>query len=126
MHVEKNVCDNIVGILLKIDGKTNDTNKSRLDLADMNIRKELHLQVQGNKLVKPLACYMLTGDERKEFCKFIKSVKFPDGYATNLSRNISITDGRTSGLKTHDCHVFYRCLSTIKEGLVHFSHMVYK
>ena len=51
MHVEKNVCDNIVGILLNINGKIKDTNKARLDLADMNIRKELHLQVQGNKLV---------------------------------------------------------------------------
>ena len=33
MHVEKNVCDNIVGTLLNIDGKTKDTNKVRLDLA---------------------------------------------------------------------------------------------
>ena len=46
MHVERNVCDNIVGTLLNIEGKTKDTNKARLDLADMNIRKELHLQVR--------------------------------------------------------------------------------
>ena len=76
MHVEKNVCDNIVGTLLNIEGKTKDSNKARLDLPDMNIRKELHLQVQGNKLVKPHACYTLIGDGRKEFCKFVKSVKF--------------------------------------------------
>ena len=55
MHVEKNVCDNNVGTLLNVEGKTKDTDKARLDLADMNIRKELHLQVQGNKLVKPHA-----------------------------------------------------------------------
>ena len=107
------MCDNIVGTLLNINGKTKDTNKARLDLTDMNIRKELHLQVQGNKLVKPHACYTLTTDERKEFCKFIKSVKFPDGYAINLSRNISIGDGRISGLKTHDCHVLLQKLLTI-------------
>ena len=110
MHVEKNVCDNIVGTLLNINGKIKDTNKARLDLADMNIRKELHLQVQGNKLVKPHACYTLTGDDRKEFCKFIKSVKFPDGYAANLSRNITICDGRILGLKTHYCHVLLQKL----------------
>ena len=57
MHVEKNVCDNIVGTMLNIEGKTQDTDKARSDLANMNIRKELHLQVQGNKLVKPHACY---------------------------------------------------------------------
>ena len=39
MHVEKNVCDNIVGTLLNIEGKTKDSNKARLDLPDMNIRK---------------------------------------------------------------------------------------
>ena len=38
MHVEKNVCDNIMGTLLNIEGKTKDTNKARLDLADMEIR----------------------------------------------------------------------------------------
>ena len=59
----------------------------------------------GNKLVKPHACYTLIGDERKEFCKFIKSVKFSDGYDANLSRHIGIGDGRISDLKSHDCHV---------------------
>ena len=97
MHVEKNVCDSVVGTLLNTVGKTKDTDKARLDLADMNIRKELHLQIKGNKLVKPIACYTLTTNEMIEFCKFLKSVKFPDGYAANLSRNVSINDGKISG-----------------------------
>ena len=67
MHVEKNVCDNIVGTLLNIEGKTKDADKAHLDFANMNIKKELHLQVQGNILGKPHACYTLAGDERKEF-----------------------------------------------------------
>ena len=76
----------------------------------MNIRKELHLQIQGNKLVKPIACYTLTTKERKEFCKFLKFVKFPNGCAANLSRNVSINDGKISGLKTHDCHLLFQKL----------------
>ena len=55
-------------------------------------------------------CYTLTTKERIEFCKFLKSVKFPDGYAANLSRNVSINDGKISGLKTHDCHVLFQKL----------------
>ena len=43
MHVEKNVCDSVVRTLLNIVGKTKDTDKARLDLVNMNIRKELHL-----------------------------------------------------------------------------------
>ena len=73
----------------------------------------MYLQVRGNKLVKPHACYTLIGDGRKEFCKFVKSVKFPDGYAVNLSRKISIGDGRISGLKSHDCHVLLQRLLAI-------------
>ena len=110
MHVEKNVCENVVNTLLNIVGKTKDTEKARLDLADMKIRNELHLQLKGNKLLKPHACYTLTLEERREFCKFLKSVKFPNGYAANISRNVNISDGKISGLKSHDCHVLHQRL----------------
>ena len=49
-------------------------------------------------------------EERREFCKFLKSVKFPDGYAANISRNVNISDGKISGLKSHDCHVLLQQL----------------
>ena len=49
-------------------------------------------------------------EERREFCKFLKSVKFPDGYAANISRNVNISDGKISGLKSHDCHVLLQRL----------------
>ena len=39
MHVEKNVCDSVVGTLLNTINKTKDIDKARLDLANMNIRK---------------------------------------------------------------------------------------
>ena len=64
-------------------------------------------------MVKPHACYTLTVEEMKEFCKFLKYVKFPDGYAANLSRNVSINDENISGLKSHDCHVLLQKLLPI-------------
>ena len=90
---------------MNIVGKTKDTEKAHFNLAYMNIRNELHLQLKGNKLLKPHACYTLTLEERREFCKFLKSVKFPNGYAENISRNVNIIDRKISGLKSHDCHV---------------------
>ena len=42
MHIEKNVCDNIIGTLLAQQGKSKDNMKARLDLQKMGIRKELH------------------------------------------------------------------------------------
>lgn len=43
MHIEKNICDSVLGTLMNIDGKTKDTYKARLDLCEMGIGKELHL-----------------------------------------------------------------------------------
>ena len=40
MHVEKNICESILGTLLKIKGKTKDGDGARLDmLADQSKRK---------------------------------------------------------------------------------------
>ncbi|XP_026380826.1 uncharacterized protein LOC113275507 [Papaver somniferum] len=110
MHIEKNICDNIVGTLMNIEGKTKDTMKARLDLEDMNIKKELHLKRVGNKFIKRPACYTLSPDQRRDFCKFLKSVKFPDGYAANISRSVNVNEGKISGLKSHDCHVLLQRL----------------
>ena len=41
-----------------------------------------------------------------EFCKFLKGVKFPDGYAANLVKSISVDGTKVVGkLKPHTCHV---------------------
>lgn len=42
MHIEKDICDKLIGTLLNIDGKSKDTIKARLDLEVMGIRQELH------------------------------------------------------------------------------------
>ena len=106
MHVKKNVCDNVVNTLLNIVGKTKDIEKTRLDLVDMKIGNELHHQLKVNKLLKPHECYTSTLEKRREFCKFLKLVKFPDDYATKIFRNVNISDEKILGLKSHDCHIF--------------------
>ncbi|XP_060673894.1 uncharacterized protein LOC132804030 [Ziziphus jujuba] len=68
------------GTMLEIKGKSKDTDKAHMDLKDLNIRKELHLQETG------------------------------DGDAANISKNVNIKDGKISGLKTHDSHVLLQQL----------------
>ncbi|XP_074356311.1 uncharacterized protein LOC141696014 [Apium graveolens] len=105
MHIEKNVCDNIIGTLLDIEGKSKDNLKARKDLEDLNIREELWLKKTiNNKYEKPHASYTFTKEECKSFCQFIRSVRVPDGYASNISRCVS-DNNKLKGLKTHDCHV---------------------
>ncbi|XP_039787895.1 uncharacterized protein LOC120654427 [Panicum virgatum] len=44
MHIEKNICENLIGTILNIIGKTKDTVKARLDLKDLGIKEELQLK----------------------------------------------------------------------------------
>ena len=44
-------------------------------------------------------------DEKKEFCKILKSIKVPDGYSSNISRCVQLNEKKVNGLKSHDCHV---------------------
>ncbi|KAM2031883.1 hypothetical protein ACFX1T_013965 [Malus domestica] len=44
-------------------------------------------------------------NDKKEILKFLLSVKFPDGYASNIARCVKVDGGKLAGLKSHDCHV---------------------
>jgi hypothetical protein len=60
--------------------------------------------VKGTEL--PTSCITLSKHERKEFCGFLKNVKVPSGYSTNVSRLISFLDLKVApGVKSHDYHV---------------------
>lgn len=114
MHIEKNIFDNLIGTLLGVDGKSKDTEKARRDLEDMRIRKELHLKKRADgSFEKPPALYTLSQIERLQFCEFLKSIKYPDGYAANISSCVSTEGGKLTGLKTHDCHVLLQKLLPI-------------
>ncbi|XP_050211791.1 uncharacterized protein LOC126661950 [Mercurialis annua] len=81
-----------------------------MDLEAMGIRKELHLQQKGNKFFMPLACYTLPKPERRKFCEWLQSIRLPDGYASNLSRCVSVQDCKVMGMKSHDYHIFLQRL----------------
>nr|XP_009786859.1 PREDICTED: uncharacterized protein LOC104234908 [Nicotiana sylvestris] len=110
MHIEKNICDNILGTILNIKEKTKDTINSRLDLQAMNIRKELHPIKIGDKYDLPTACYTLSPEEKHRFFSFLKNLKVPDGFSSNISQCVNLKDRKISGLKSHDCHVLLQHL----------------
>ena len=111
MHIEKNICDNVIGTLLNIKGKTKDNPNSRLDMERMGIRHELHLVPRdGGKFLMPTASYTLHGDEKRNFCEWLKTAKFPDGFASNISSRVNLKDGSISGMKSHDSHVLLQRL----------------
>ena len=107
MHIEKNVCDNIVSTLMDIEGKTKDTLKARMDLKDLDYRHELHLDLDGK--TKPFASYTFTKEECTAFCEYVKAVKLPDGFGSNIGHCVT-KNYKFSGMKTHDCHILLQKL----------------
>ena len=94
--------------------KIKDTLKARMDLAEYCKRKDLELQdCGGGKLRKPKAQYTLTKQQRLTVCEWVKSLKLPDGYASNLARCVDIREAKLFGMKSHDCHVFMQRLLPI-------------
>jgi len=67
LHVEKNVCDSLIGTLLNIDGKTKDALNTRLDLIEMNIRGELTPIEMGKRTYLPPTCYTMSKDKKLVF-----------------------------------------------------------
>ena len=108
MHIEKNFFDNLMNTVLNIQGKTKDNLKSRLDLVDICDRSELHVDENGTA---PFPIYRLDGARKEEFFDWITDkVKFPDGYASNLGNCVDRSEGKFTGLKSHDCHVIMQRL----------------
>ncbi|XP_040867221.1 uncharacterized protein [Glycine max] len=110
MHVEKNVCDSLIGTLLNIKGKTKDGLKCRQDLVHMGIRQVLHPISKGPRTYLPPACYTMSTAEKRSFCQCLRSLKVPQGYSSNVKSLVSVNDLKLVGLKSHDCHVLMQQL----------------
>ncbi|KAL3838963.1 hypothetical protein ACJIZ3_023554 [Penstemon smallii] len=107
MHIEKNVCDNIISTLLDISGKTKDHKNARLDCQQMGVRPELHPNEDGSL---PTTCFSLNKAGKEKFCSILKKVKLPDGHASNISRCVQLKPPKIHGLKSHDSHILMQQL----------------
>ncbi|XP_019253852.1 PREDICTED: uncharacterized protein LOC109232540 [Nicotiana attenuata] len=105
MHIEKNICDSLLGTLLDIPGKTKDHVNSRYDLQEMGIRKELQpIKDNNGKVYLAKACFSMKTEEKKLFCSVLKNAKLPKGCASNISRCVQVDEMKISGYKSHDAH----------------------
>nr|GEZ02229.1 hypothetical protein [Tanacetum cinerariifolium] len=105
MHIEKNVCESLLGLLLNIPGKKDGVN-ARKDMLAMGIRSELTPQeTNGKKIYLPPACYTLSKAEKTSFCECLHGIKVLSGYSANIKNLVSMKDLKLLGMKSHDCHV---------------------
>ncbi|TYK17902.1 uncharacterized protein E5676_scaffold306G001840 [Cucumis melo var. makuwa] len=119
MHVEKNVCESIIGTLLDINGKSKDGVNARKDLQLLKIRPDLYPQDCGGRTYLPPAPHTLSKSEKKIFCSRLYKLKLPDGYSSNISKCVSLDECKVMGLKSHDYHVLMQqLLPVVLRGLL--------
>ena len=103
MHIEKNICDNILFTLLNDSSRSKDHLNARKDLKDMCCKPNLWPDNNG-KFVP--AVYTMSKQGKKLFLNTLKNICVPDGYASNISRCIDTDNLKIVGtLKSHDNHI---------------------
>jgi hypothetical protein len=105
LHIEKNICDNILGTLPELEGKNKDTVNARIDLEIMKFKKKLWMNDEGDIYRKPHAPWTLDKERKIRLCKFLGRTRFPDGYCSNWERCVDTVAGKVTGMKTHDWHI---------------------
>jgi len=110
MHIEKNVFDNVFNTVLNVKDKTKDNPKARLDMLTYCDRPQLAKDASGKY---PKAAYTIDNEAKDILFDWVKSLKFPDGYVSNLGRCLETNKSRLFGMKSHDCHVFMQRLMPI-------------
>jgi hypothetical protein len=102
MHIEKNVIENIFNTVMDVKGKTKDNMKVRLDVALFCNRKNMKSVCDGSRVAKPRANFVLEKNIQLLVYRWLKSLRFPDGHASNISRLVNMEECRLFGMKSHD------------------------
>lgn len=107
MHIEKNVCDNVLHTIMNEPGKSKDHLQARKDLREMGVRADAW--PDEHERFRP-AKFTLTKPNKEIFLATLKKIKVPDGYSSNISRCVDVQARKVSGLKSHDSHVLMQQL----------------
>ncbi|KAL6289176.1 hypothetical protein ACE6H2_006686 [Prunus campanulata] len=110
MHIEKNVCDSIIGTLLEIPGKNKDGIAARLDLLNMGVKIDLQPEYGQRRTRLPPGPWNFSRAEKRAVCNSFYGMKVPEGYSSNIKNLVSLKDSRLLGLKSHDCHTLIQQL----------------
>jgi hypothetical protein len=95
---------------MDVKGKTKDNIKARMDTSLFCNCKNIELVFDGSRVAKPRASFLLEKNAQQLVYQWLKSLRFPDGHASNISRLVNLEECRLYGRKSHDCHVFMQTL----------------
>jgi hypothetical protein len=110
MHIEKNMFEKIFNTVMDMKGKTKDNIKARLDITLFYNRKNMELVCDGSRVAKPRESFVLEKNAQLLVYKWLKSLCFSYGHASNISRLVNMEECKLYGMKSHDFHVFMKIL----------------
>ncbi|XP_074300489.1 uncharacterized protein LOC141631763 [Silene latifolia] len=94
MHIEKNFFEQMIHTIMDEKNKTS---------FKPNAQKDFKLICKARRKGDMI---VLKKEEKRVLRIGYAVLKFPDGYASDLSRCVDLKDLRLHGMKSHDCHVF--------------------
>jgi hypothetical protein len=95
---------------MNMKGKTKDNIKSRMDIALFCHCKHIELVYVRSRVAKLKASFILDKNAQLLVYQWLKSLRFPDGHASNISRLVNLEDCRLYRMKSHDYHVLMQTL----------------
>jgi len=98
--------ENFFNTIMDVNRKTKDNIKARMDITLFCNCKNMELVFDGSQVAKPRASFALKKNPQLPVYQWLKSLCFPDGHASNISRLVNLEECRLYGIKSHDCHMF--------------------
>jgi hypothetical protein len=87
-----------LGTLLELDGKCKDSEKARLHMRHLGMRKDQHPIVENGMYTLLAVLYYLGKYEKTLLCNCL-------AHAFDIKRCVDVKGCKVTGLKTHDYHV---------------------
>lgn len=91
MHIEKNICESLIGTLLNIPGKTKNGIAARKDLVEMKVRVGLAPIVEEKRTFLPAASYTLHKELKSHDCHTLMQLLLPVAIRGVLPNNVRHT-----------------------------------
>jgi hypothetical protein len=114
MHQKCNIAENIISMCFDVTSFSKDNINVRKDLSALCNRSSLEPKrnAKGN-LKRPRAPYCLKPAKIKETLRWLKKLKFPDLYASNIKWAVNVSTGKLNRLKSHYYHIIIERLMPV-------------
>jgi hypothetical protein len=105
--------ENIFNMVMDVKRKTKNNIKVRMNTFMFCFHKNIEFIYDGSWFAKLKVSFTLNKNAQLFVYQWHKSLGFPDGHASNISRLMNLKDCKLYEIMIHDCHVFLQTLISL-------------